>query len=147
MAKVTAPEGRKLELDALKRYGELLRKNKIDPKVFSEFIALDAKAAAEAEAEEKKSLEAAQKTFDKMGEELRAEYTPEQVKSANEALNSLGDPAFVKMVAKSPLSNSKTLVKLLLAYKDANMQDGVPGAGGVSAKRDMSFADAWKGGR
>lgn len=148
LGKIKLPEGQKWENTVMGKFAPLLRENKIAPEVFQKFVELDAKIAKEAaEAESKRisdETKAAREAFAKQTEEFRKEFTPEQVKEMNETLKNIDDSAFFTLVTKSPLASSKTMGKMLLAYRQVyGKEDGLPAGGKTGSDND--FVKAWTG--
>jgi hypothetical protein len=149
LAKVTLPDGQQWDKEVMKQFAPLLRESKISPEVFAKFVAKDAELAKAAfekqDAEQKRQREEAQAAFKQAGEEFRKEFTPEQVKEMNETMATLKDDAtFTALVTRSPLSNNKTMGKMLLAYRQVYGEDAVVGGGsGSGAKK--GFAEIWTG--
>lgn len=149
LGKVTLPEGQQWDKTAMSKFAPLLRENKIPPEVFAKFVALDAQIAKEnGEAQQKRLDEenrAAREAFKTAGDEFRKEYTPEQMKEMNDTLSKIGDETFKTLVTKSPLSNNKTMGRMLLAYRQVyGVEDTVPN-GGTAGSSD-AFAKRWMGG-
>ena len=91
-----------------------------------------------------KAEAAAKEEFVREGEAVRKEFSPEQIGSAKEALREFsGDKVFMSM-ATGRLSNSATLVRLLVNWAETHRGDGLPGGGAAPAQK-QDFASLWRG--
>lgn len=149
LGKVKLPEGQSWDKTVMSKFAPLLRENKIAPEVFQKFVELDSSLSkAAAEENDRKLAEqnkAAVEAFREAGKEFHREFTPEQTKEMNDTLSKIDDETFVTLVTKSPLSNNKTMGKMLLAYKKVfGGEDTVPQGGGAGGA-DRGFAEVWTG--
>ena len=133
----------------MKAYAPLLRECKIAPEVFQKFLAKDAELSKALGEKRNRELEerrnAATEAFKKAGEDFRKEYTPEQIKDMNSVIHDIDDETFKQIVIKSPLSNNKTMGKMLLAYKQVYGNDSAPGSAGAGAGKEKTFEQVWTG--
>lgn len=155
-SKVTMPEIEGLKVNSefvQKQYGEFCRKHHIDPKVVSEFMKLEGDAFKNELAERKAASEAEAKAirenFDAQGKALRAEFNQIQIDEAVKCLQNdatlNGDEDFMKMVT-GPMSNNKTMMRLILNWADNHKTDTTSGAGGgAGSNGDIGFAARWIG--
>lgn len=147
-------DGVKVDANLVKeRYGDFCIKHRISPKAVSEFLKLDAEDAtkareasrrAEAE-EERKDME----NFNAQGDALRREFSQVQIDEAVDTLrhdSSLnGDRDFMEAVT-GPMSNNKTMMRLILNWAEHHRVDSTPGAArGSSASGRQGFAARWTG--
>lgn len=154
--KVTMPEIEGLKVNSefvQKQYGEFCRKHHIDPKVVSEFMKLEGDAFKAELAERKAASEAEAKAlrenFDAQGKALRAEFNQIQIDEAVKCLQNdatlKGDEDFMKMVT-GPMSNNKTMMRLILNWAEHHKTDTTSGAGGGAGSGDnLGFAARWTG--
>ena len=149
IGKLKAPEGQKFNEDVMKAYAPLLRECKIAPEVFQKFLAKDAELSKAIGEKRNRELEerrnAATEAFKKAGEDFRKEYTPEQIKDMNSVIHDIDDETFKQIVIKSPLSNNRTMGKMLLAYKQVYGNDSAPGSAGAGAGKEKTFEQVWTG--
>ena len=149
IGKLKAPDGQKFNEDVMKAYAPLLRECKIAPEVFQKFLAKDAELSKAIGEKRNRELEerrnAATEAFKKAGEDFRKEYTPEQIKDMNSVIHDIDDETFKQIVIKSPLSNNKTMGKMLLAYKQVYGNDSAPGSAGAGAGKEKTFEQVWTG--
>lgn len=143
------PEGVEVDVgDLTKNYGEFLRRNGISQTALSEFLAIEdklVKASSEAErAANEKAEKELKAEFQKEGEAVRREFSPEQIESAKTALREFGTDKTFMSLATGRLSNSATLVKLLVNWAETHRGDGVPGGGAAPSQR-QDFASLWRG--
>lgn len=144
-----APEGVEVDVgDLTKNYGEFLRKNGISPAVLSEFLGIEDKLVKAAEsagrAEQEKADAAEKAAFQAEGEAVRKEFSPEQIASAKTALKDFGGDKVFMSMATGRLSNSATLVRLLVNWAETHRGDGLPGGGAAPAQK-QDFASLWRG--
>ena len=136
-----------------KQYGEFCKKHHIDPKVVSEFMKLEGEAFAKELKESKAASEAeaqrVKENFDAQGAALRKEFNQIQIDEAvktlqnDTALN--GDEDFMKMVT-GPMSNNKTMMRLILNWAEHHKVDNTAGAGsGSGGSGAAGFAERWTG--
>ena len=150
--KVPQIEGAQFNVDvAAKKYGRFCVENHIAPDVIGKFLELEGKAFAEsdkaARAEAEKQSAEALKNFNAQGVELRKEFTADQLTNAAEVLGrEFGqDKDFMKFATRE-LSNNKTLVKLLLNWREHHQTDGGTGLGkGAGGTGTIGFAERWTG--
>lgn len=150
--KVPQIEGAQFNVDvAAKKYGRFCVENHIAPDVIGKFLELEGKAFAEsdkaARAEAEKQSAEALKNFNAQGVELRKEFTDDQLTNAAEVLGrEFGqDKDFMKFATRE-LSNNRTLVKLLLNWREHHHTDGGTGLGkGVGGTGTIGFAERWTG--
>lgn len=136
---------------AAKKYGRFCVENHISPDVIGKFLELEGRAFAESdkaqrEEAERQSAEAL-KNFNAQGVELRKEFTADQLTNAAEVLGrEFGhDDDFMKFATRE-LSNNKTLVKLLLNWREHHQTDGGTGLGkGAGGTGTIGFAERWTG--
>lgn len=136
---------------AAKKYGRFCVENHIAPEVIGKFLELEGKAFAEndkaqREEAERQSAEALE-NFNAQGVELRNEFTADQLTNAAEVLGrEFGqDKDFMKFATRE-LSNNKTLVKLLLNWREHHQTDGGTGLGkGAGGTGTIGFAERWTG--
>ena len=149
IGKLKAPEGQKFNEEVMKAYAPLLRECKIAPEVFQKFLAKDAELSKALGEKRNRELEerrnAATEAFKKAGDDFRKEYTPEQIKDMNSVIRDIDDETFKQIVIKSPLSNNKTMGKMLLAYKQVYGNDSAPGSAGAGAGKEKTFEQVWTG--
>lgn len=155
-AKVSMPEIEGVKVDSeyvQKQYGEFCRKHHIDPKVVTEFMKLEGEAYKNELAERKAARETADKevkeNFEAQGKALRAEFNQIQIDEAVSALQNdatlNGDADFMKAVT-GPLSNNKTIMRLVLNWAEHHKADTTAGAGaGAGAGGAAGFAERWTG--
>jgi hypothetical protein len=155
-AKVSMPEIEGIKVDSeyvQKQYGEFCRKHHIDPKVVSEFMKLEGEAYKNELAERKAARETADKevkeNFEAQGKALRAEFNQIQIDEAVSALQNdatlNGDADFMKAVT-GPLSNNKTIMRLVLNWAEHHKSDTTAGAGaGAGGGGAAGFAERWTG--
>lgn len=136
-----------------KQYGEFCKKHHIDPKVVSEFMKLEGEAFAKELKESKAASDAeaqrVKENFDAQGAALRKEFNQIQIDEAvrtlqnDAALN--GDEDFMKMVT-GPMSNNKTMMRLILNWAEHHKVDNTAGAGsGSGGSGAAGFAERWTG--
>lgn len=154
--KVTMPEIEGLKVNSeyvQKQYGEFCRKHHIDPKVVSEFMKLEGDAfkadLAERKAEMERENKALKENFEAQGKALRSEFSQIQIDEAVSCLQNdatlKGDEDFMKMVT-GPMSNNKTMMRLILNWADHHKTDTTSGAGGGSGVGGSAgFAERWTG--
>ena len=150
--KVPQIEGAQFNVDvAAKKYGRFCVENHIAPEVIGKFLELEGKAFAEsdkaARAEAEKQSAEALKNFNAQGVELRKEFTADQLTNAAEVLGrEFGqDKDFMKFATRE-LSNNRTLVKLLLNWREHHQTDGGTGLGkGAGGTGTIGFAERWTG--
>lgn len=155
-SKVTMPEIEGLKVNSefvQKQYGEFCRKHHIDPKVVSEFMKLEGDAFKNELAERKAASDAEAKAirenFDAQGKALRAEFNQIQIDEAVKCLQNdatlKGDEDFMKMVT-GPMSNNKTMMRLILNWAEHHKTDTTSGAGGgAGSNGNLGFAARWTG--
>ena len=155
-SKVSMPEIEGIKVDSeyvQKQYGEFCRKHHIDPKVVTEFMKLEGEAYKNELAERKAARETADKeakeNFEAQGKALRAEFNQIQIDEAVSALQNdatlNGDADFMKAVT-GPLSNNKTIMRLVLNWAEHHKSDTTTGAGaGAGAGGAAGFAERWIG--
>ena len=155
-AKVSMPEIEGIKVDSeyvQKQYGEFCRKHHIDPKVVTEFMKLEGEAYKNELAERKAARETADKevkeNFEAQGKALRAEFNQLQIDDAIKTLQNdttlNGDEDFMKAVT-GPLSNNKTMMRLILNWADTHKSDTTAGAGaGAGGGGAAGFAERWTG--
>lgn len=150
--KVPQIEGAQFNVEvAAKKYGRFCVENHIAPEVIGKFLELEGKAFAESDKAqrveaEKQSAEAL-KNFNAQGVELRKEFTADQLTNAAEVLGrEFGqDKDFMKFATRE-LSNNRTLVKLLLNWREHHQTDGGTGLGkGAGGTGTIGFAERWTG--
>jgi hypothetical protein len=136
-----------------KQYGEFCKKHHIDPKVVSEFMKLEGEAFAKELKESKAAAEAESKkvkeNFDAQGAALRKEFNQIQIDEAVKTLQNdatlNGDEDFMKVVT-GPMSNNKTMMRLILNWAEHHKVDNTAGAGSGSGSSGLSgFAERWTG--
>ena len=150
--KVPQIEGAQFNVEvAAKKYGRFCVENHIAPEVIGKFLELEGKAFAEsdkaARAEAEKQSAEALKNFNAQGVELRKEFTADQLTNAAEVLGrEFGqDKDFMKFATRE-LSNNRTLVKLLLNWREHHQTDGGTGLGkGAGGTGTIGFAERWTG--
>lgn len=150
--KVPQIEGAQFNVEvAAKKYGRFCVENHIAPEVIGKFLELEGKAFAEsdkaARAEAEKQSAEALKNFNAQGVELRKEFTADQLTNAAEVLGrEFGqDKDFMKFATRE-LSNNRTLVKLLLNWREHHQTDGGTGLGnGAGGTGTLGFAERWTG--
>lgn len=136
---------------AAKKYGRFCVENHIAPEVIGKFLELEGKAFAENDKEQREEAERqsaeALENFNAQGVELRNEFTADQLTNAAEVLGrEFGqDKDFMKFATRE-LSNNKTLVKLLLNWREHHQTDGGTGLGkGAGGTGTIGFAERWTG--
>lgn len=136
---------------AAKKYGRFCVENHISPDVIGKFLELEGKAFAESDKAQREEVERqsaeALKNFNAQGVELRKEFTADQLTNAAEVLGrEFGqDKDFMKFATRE-LSNNKTLVKLLLNWREHHQTDGGTGLGkGAGGTGTIGFAERWTG--
>lgn len=147
-------EGVKVNVEQVqKQYGEFCRKNHIDPKVVSEFMKLEGEAFAKESKESKAAVDAenrkVKENFDAQGAALRKEFNQIQIDEAVKTLQNdatlNGDEDFMKVVT-GPMSNNKTIMRLILNWAEHHKVDNTAGAGSGSGSSGLSgFAERWTG--
>lgn len=150
--KVPQIEGAQFNVEvAAKKYGRFCVENHIAPEVIGKFLELEGKAFAEsdkaARAEAEKQSAEELKNFNAQGVELRKEFTADQLTNAAEVLGrEFGqDKDFMKFATRE-LSNNRTLVKLLLNWREHHQTDGGTGLGkGAGGTGTIGFAERWTG--
>lgn len=154
--KVEVPqiEGVKANVEQVqKQYGEFCRKHHIDPKVVSEFMKLEGEAFAKELKESRDAAEAesrkVKENFDAQGAALRKEFNQIQIDEAVKTLQNdatlNGDEDFMKVVT-GPMSNNKTMMRLILNWAEHHKVDNTAGAGSGSGSSGLSgFAERWTG--
>lgn len=147
-------EGVKANVEVVqKQYGDFCKKHHIDPKVVSEFMKLEGEAFAKELKESKAASDAeaqrVKENFDAQGAALRKEFNQIQIDEAvrtlqnDAALN--GDEDFMKMVT-GPMSNNKTMMRLILNWAEHHKVDNTAGAGsGSGGSGAAGFAERWTG--
>lgn len=154
--KVTLPEieGVKVNSDVVsQKYGEFCRKHHVSPEMVSEFLALEGKNFADdlktRKESEASALAEQKKNFDAQGVELRKEFNQAQIDTCIKVLNETselnGDKDFMQAVT-GPLSNNKTIMRLILNWAEHHRSDTTAGAtGGTGTGGAMNFASRWTG--
>ena len=147
-------EGVKANVEQVqKQYGEFCRKHHIDPKVVSEFMKLEGEAFAKELKESKAAADAenrkVKENFDAQGAALRKEFNQIQIDEAVKTLQNdatlNGDEDFMKVVT-GPMSNNKTIMRLILNWAEHHKVDNTAGAGSGSGSSGLSgFAERWTG--
>lgn len=138
---------------AIEKYGEICRKHHISPEAIADFLNIEGKEYADALKAEKEEADKVaaetKKNFDAQGVALRKEFTQIQIDAAIDTIRNTaelnGDKDFMDAIT-GPLSNNKTIMRLILNYRDSHHIDTGTGAGsGAGGSGNQGFAARWTG--